>query len=150
MPLAALTTTEPFERSERSERLERLERLERPERPERFERFERYLTWNPSRGSNFFPSPRTASTQIAAGVPSFIGRPVIVTFVPAGNALGRIPARCSVLGPSASKPHVVTLPFLSFTSTSSHECGFEVLKFFDHALDGDLLRLLEHRCGMVG
>ena len=29
----------------------------------------------------------------------------------------------SVLGPSASKPHVVTDPSLFVTSTSSHECG---------------------------
>ena len=34
-----------------------------------------------------------------------------------------IPARCKVLGPSASNPQVVTLPFLSLTSTCSHECG---------------------------
>ena len=64
------------------------------------------------------------STQVAAGRPSFIGRPVIVTFVPGLFSLGGIPAGCSVLGPSASEAQVVTLPFLSVTSTSSHECGF--------------------------
>src|SRR5262249_18924248 len=83
-----------------------------------------YLTLNPSRGSKRLPSSRIASTQIAAGEPSFIGRPVIFSFVPALKSLGRIPDRCRVLGPSASNPHVVMEPFLFFTSTSSHECGF--------------------------
>jgi hypothetical protein len=49
---------------------------------------------------------------------------VIVTAVPGAKSLLRIPARVSVLGPSASKPHVVTLPSSFFTSTSSQECGF--------------------------
>jgi hypothetical protein len=42
---------------------------------------------------NFLPSARTASTQIAAGLPSFIGLPVIVSLVPALKSLGRMPAR---------------------------------------------------------
>ena len=62
--------------------------------------------------------------QAAAGRPSRIGLPVIVIAVPAAKSLLRIPARVSVLGPSASKPHVVTVPSSFFTSTSSHECGF--------------------------
>src|SRR5688572_23080889 len=83
----------------------------------------RQRTTKPSRGLKRLPSARTALSQMAAGRPSFIGRPVIVIFVPTGSSLGRIPARCSVLGPSASNPHVVTLPSLPVTSTSSHEWG---------------------------
>src|SRR6185295_107402 len=82
-----------------------------------------YFTLKPSRGSKRLPSARTASTQTAAGVPSFIGWPVMVSLVPTAKSLGRMPARCSVLGPSASNPHVVTVPFLFLTSTSSQECG---------------------------
>src|SRR4029453_7103040 len=88
---------------------------------------------NPARGLNFFPSARTASTQIAAGLPSFIGLPVIVSFLPTLKSLGRMPDRCSVVGPSASKPHVVTLPSLPVTSTHSHECGFVYSNFFTPA-----------------
>ena len=39
------------------------------------------------------------------------------------GALQGMPARSSVLGPSASKPQVVTSPLASGTSTSSQECG---------------------------
>src|SRR5437660_226863 len=81
-----------------------------------------YLTLKPSPGSKRLPSARTASTQTAAAEPSFIGCPEILSWVPGAKSLGRIPARRSVLGPSASNPHVVTLPSLPFTSTSSHEC----------------------------
>ena len=42
-----------------------------------------YRTANPARGLNVLPSARTAFTQMAAGVPSFIGLPVIVSRVPA-------------------------------------------------------------------
>src|SRR5205085_7050682 len=82
-----------------------------------------YFTLKPSPGSKRLPSARTASTQAAAAEPSFIGCPVILSLVPGAKSLGRMPARFSVLGPSASNPHVVTLPSLLFTSTSSHECG---------------------------
>ena len=68
--------------------------------------------------------PRVARTQIAAGRPSRIGLPVIVISVPAVKSLLRIPERASVLGPSASNPHVVIEPSSFLTSTSSHECGF--------------------------
>ena len=52
-----------------------------------------------------------------------MGLPVMVTFVPNGKSLGRIFRCMSVLGPSASKPQVVTEPSLLVTSTSSQECG---------------------------
>ena len=48
----------------------------------------------------------------------------VVISVPGAKSLRRMPARVSVLGPSASNPHVVTVPLSSLTSTRSHECGF--------------------------
>ena len=61
--------------------------------------------------------------QTAAGCPSFIGRPVMVSLVPTRKSLGRMPLRIEVIGPSASKHQVVTEPSLLVTSTSSQECG---------------------------
>src|SRR5262249_44154143 len=83
-----------------------------------------YLIAKPLRGSKSLPSPRVALIHDAAGRPSRIGWPVIVISVPGMKSLLRMPARVSVLGPSASKPQVVTVPSLFFTSTSSHECRF--------------------------
>ena len=75
------------------------------------------------RGKNSTPSPRTALTHAAAGRPSFIGRPVIFTFVPGLKSLRRMRRCISVLGPSASNPQVVTVPSALVTSTSSQEWG---------------------------
>ncbi len=47
----------------------------------------------------------------------------MVIGVPGAKSLLRMPARSSVLGPSASKPHVVVLPSVPLTSISSQECG---------------------------
>ena len=66
---------------------------------------------------------RVAFTQAAAGRPSFIGCPVIVSLVPGAKSLRRTCIIISVVGPSASKPHVTTLPSPTVTSTSSQECG---------------------------
>src|SRR5215471_19605502 len=86
---------------------------------------ENHLTANPLAGMKILLSlVRVAFTHNAAGRPSFIGRPVIVTGVPGVKSFNRMPARVMLLGPSASKPHVVTLPSGPLTSTSSHECGF--------------------------
>jgi hypothetical protein len=53
-----------------------------------------YLTAKPARGLKTFPSEvRLADSQIAAGVPSRIGLPVMVTFVPGFKSLGCMPAR---------------------------------------------------------
>ncbi len=101
------------------------------------------------RGKNSFPSARVALTHEAAGRPSFIGCPLIVTLVPGAKSLRRTCIIISVVGPSASKPHVTTLPSAPVTSTSSQECGFVYLEFLDDALEGDVLGLVEHRAGMV-
>jgi hypothetical protein len=66
------------------------------------------------------------------------------------KSLLRMPARVSVLGPSASKPQVVTLPSAFFTSTSSHECGFVYWKSFTVPIDRDLFVLVEHHGRVVG
>ena len=64
------------------------------------------MTWKPSLGSNFLPSARTASTQIAPGRPSFIGRPVIVS----GRFTGTLPASIAVHGRAGGVEQTVAVP----------------------------------------
>src|SRR5262249_34246570 len=74
-------------------------------------------------GINSWPSPRTHLIHVAAGRPSFMGWPVMVTFVPTLKSLTWMPERVSVDGPSASKPQVVIFPSSPFTSIRSQEWG---------------------------
>ena len=94
-------------------------------------------TANPSRGLYFLPSALTAYSQIAAGRPSFIGRPVIVSLVPTGNSLGRMPARCSVLGPSRFESPRGHLAVLVFHVDEQPGMWIRELELLDHAFDGD-------------
>ena len=60
------------------------------------------------------------------------------------KSLLRMPARVRVLGPSASKPQVVTVPSSFFTSTSNHECGLVYWNSLIDAGDRDFFLVVEH------
>src|SRR5262252_2604995 len=77
----------------------------------------------PGRGLSTVPSDLVTLTHAPAGRPSRNGRVRTVTLSPGRSAFALIPARISALGPSASMPHNVSVPWSPRTTTKSQECG---------------------------